>query len=312
MRAMQVHGDQYDYSKVDYISSSQKVCIICKKHGEEFWQAPNSHLMGHGCPLCAIEFKAEKRRFTNDEYIARCREVWGEKYELGKINYVGRQVKVVVGCRAHGDFLANPDNFLQGKGCPKCKSDNAKRLIYNIGINDSYGESKTKIYALWRDILTRCYDKNALERHPTYKGCELCDDWKYFSNFKKWAEENYKDGYEIEKDIIKKNNKIYGPDTCCFVPRRINILLTRRQRFRGVLPIGVTLSDSGRRYKASLDVDGKTTLVGYYGTAEEAFAAYKAAKESYIRKVAEDYYKAGRIDERVYDALISYEVEMTD
>ena len=161
-------------------------------------------------------------------------------------------------------------------------------------------------------MLHRCYYDKELERHPTYRGCSVCDEWLRLSGFVPFWEANYKPKYELEKDILVKGNKVYGPDTACFVPRRINILLTRRQRFRGALPIGVGLSDSGNRYSASYDRDGKSTLVGYYDSAEKAFYAYKSAKESYIKEVAQDYFDRGLITERVKDALFRYEVEITD
>lgn len=53
-KAKLVHGDKYDYSKVEYVNSKTKICIICPEHGE-FWQQPSMHLRGHGCPECAIK-----------------------------------------------------------------------------------------------------------------------------------------------------------------------------------------------------------------------------------------------------------------
>lgn len=78
-------------------------------------------------------------------------------------------------------------------------------------------------------MLRRCYDKQFQERQPTYKGCIVCEEWYNFQNFAKWFDENY---YEIEgekialdKDLLKLNNKIYSPSTCCFLPQRINVSL---------------------------------------------------------------------------------------
>ncbi len=69
-RAKAVHGDRYDYSKVDYVDSKTKVCIICKEHGE-FWQRPSHHIEGHGCTKCASEANAAKMRVWTKE---KCRE----------------------------------------------------------------------------------------------------------------------------------------------------------------------------------------------------------------------------------------------
>lgn len=51
-KARNIHGDKYDYSKVEYINYTTKVCIICPEHGE-FHQTPTMHLRGYGCPKCA-------------------------------------------------------------------------------------------------------------------------------------------------------------------------------------------------------------------------------------------------------------------
>ena len=94
---------------------------------------------------------------------------------------------------------------------------------------------KTKVYILWSDLLRRCYCVE--NKNITYKDCSVCDEWHNFQNFAQWYEDNY---YEIEgqcmaldKDILYKGNKIYSPNTCVFVPRKINNLFTKRQNQRG-------------------------------------------------------------------------------
>ena len=79
-KAREVHGGKYDYSKVDYVNNSTKVCIICPKHGE-FWQIPSNHLKGQGCPKCGIEARKESRSSTTEEFIKKAREVHGDKYD---------------------------------------------------------------------------------------------------------------------------------------------------------------------------------------------------------------------------------------
>lgn len=161
-------------------------------------------------------------------------------------------------------------------------------------------------------MLHRCYYKKELERHPTYRGCTVCDEWLRLSGFVPFWEANYRPKYELEKDILVKGNKVYGPDTCCFVPRRINILFTNRKRFRGELPVGVSVSENGLKYKAAYDRNGKSTLIGQFDTPEHAFLAYKKAKEEYIKEVAQEYYNSGKIDKKVYEALLRYQIEITD
>ncbi len=77
-KAREVHGDRYDYSKVEYVNASTKVCIICKEHGE-FWQKPSPHTAGHGCAKCASDINAAKMRFWTEE---KCREAASRYSEM--------------------------------------------------------------------------------------------------------------------------------------------------------------------------------------------------------------------------------------
>ena len=111
----------------------------------------------------------------------------------------------------------------------------SKKLIFNNGINDyddiTYRNGRDiKSYSVWHSMLQRCYDDKYHIKHPTYEGCTVCDEWLYFSNFKKWFDENYIEGTQLDKDIFSKN-KVYSPETCCFVPREINVLMSQIERF---------------------------------------------------------------------------------
>lgn len=173
-------------------------------------------------------------------------------------------------------------------------------------------------YACWKDMLRRCYSAKYQEKHQTYKCCRVCDEWLYYTNFKKWYDENY---YEIEskkshldKDIIIKCNKVYSPDTCVFVPNFINNLFTKNQKTRGAFPIGVSYNKTKKKYVSQLSVfkDGKSTIkwLGYFDTANEGFEAYKKAKEEYIKEVADEY--KDKIPAKLYEAMYGYEVSIDD
>ena len=113
-RALEIHGDKYNYSKVEYINSQTKICIICPVHGE-FWQTPNNHLRSQGCPKCGGKI------ITNtDEFITRAREVHGDRYNYSKVNYINSQTKVCIICPEHGEFWQLPSAHLKGCGCPIC------------------------------------------------------------------------------------------------------------------------------------------------------------------------------------------------
>ena len=112
--AKNVHGNKYDYSKVEYINSSTKVTIICPTHGE-FQQLPSEHLQGKGCIHCA-----GKAKYTNETFIAAAREVHGEKYDYSKVNYINCMTEVTIICPIHGEFKQRPVSHLQGSGCQRC------------------------------------------------------------------------------------------------------------------------------------------------------------------------------------------------
>lgn len=117
--AKEVHGDKYDYSKVEYINSWTKVCIICRIHGE-FWQLPNNHLNGKGCPKCGDIERRKNTRKDTEWFIEKAREIHGNKYDYSKTNYVHSMSGVCITCPTHGDFWTLPHRHLQGHGCPKC------------------------------------------------------------------------------------------------------------------------------------------------------------------------------------------------
>lgn len=173
-------------------------------------------------------------------------------------------------------------------------------------------------YKCWKDMLRRCYSAKFQEKQPTYKDCYVCNEWLYYPNFKNWYEENY---YEIDnktsqldKDILIKNNKVYSTDTCVFTPSFINSLFTKCQNNRGKQPVGVYYHKEGKKYIAGLRVfkDGKSTIkhLGCFDTTNEAFEAYKQAKEDYIKEVADEY--KDKIPAKLYEAMYAYEVNIDD
>ena len=117
-----VHKDKYDYSKVNYDGSLTKVCIICPKHGE-FWQRPNAHTQGQGCPKCGLQNSREKQASRKEEFIKKARKVHKDKYDYSKVDYVNAMTKVCIICPDHGEFWQRPNAHLSGHGCPKRKKN---------------------------------------------------------------------------------------------------------------------------------------------------------------------------------------------
>ena len=114
-KARKVHGDKYDYSKVEYIDNATKVRIICPEHGE-FMQRPYSHLNGNGCPECA-----GLKKWDTPKFIEKAREVHGDRYDYSKSVYVNKRTKLTIICPIHGEFTQTPANHIrQQQGCPVC------------------------------------------------------------------------------------------------------------------------------------------------------------------------------------------------
>ncbi len=189
-------------------------------------------------------------------------------------------------------------------------------LVYGVGINDrsvaaTLNGKITKEYDLWHAMLKRCYSKPYLEKKPTYIGCSVSDTFKYYHLFHAWCQTQIgfgKEGYQLDKDLLIKGNKLYSEDTCVFIPKSLNLLLTKAAAGRGLLPIGVT--KNGSKFQAQCNLVGKLKYLGLFDTPELAFQAYKATKEKYIKEQAELYKDS--IEPRAYQALMNYEVSIDD
>lgn len=165
---------------------------------------------------------------------------------------------------------------------------------------------KTKNYVVWRAMIRRCYKPEMQKRHPTYIGCSICDEWQDFQVFAEWSENQKHSncGYQLDKDILVNGNKLYSPDTCCFVPRDLNMLLIDSGASRGEHPQGVSFKKDVGRFYAGLRMYGKYKHIGYYECAEKAYQAYKEAKERHVKNVAIEW--ANRIEWNVFVALMNW------
>lgn len=188
--------------------------------------------------------------------------------------------------------------------------------IYNVGYfgigpytSRVNGEQLTS-YKRWKEMLNRCYNTNNSEyRNYGEIGVIVCEEWHNFQNFAKWWEENCPgDEYVLDKDILIKGNKIYSPETCCFVPKEVNTLFTNRKHERGEYPIGVRLKE--KKFIAQINYMGTKIHLGSFDSPEEAFIAYKTSKEKCIKEYADKYRNC--ISKDVYEALYNYIVEITD
>ena len=172
----------------------------------------------------------------------------------------------------------------------------------------------TKGYDLWYSMLRRCYSDNSKKKRPTYEGCEVSDKFKSYEYFYEWCHSQIGfgvDGWHLDKDLLVKGNKVYSEDSCVFLPSEINSLLTKRTASRGEYLIGVSWYSKSKTFIAQVNKNkGKSEHLGFFKTELEAYNAYKTAKESFIKEQANKW--KGKIDERAYNALMNYQVEITD
>ena len=126
-KAIEIHGDKYDYSKVEYVNCHTKVILICPLHGE-FKIKPSKHVdVKQGCHKCGIIKSANSQRKTTEKFIEECKLVHGDKYDYSEIEYVNCHTKVKVICPRHGVFYPYPTNFLSHKkGCRSCMGNVSK------------------------------------------------------------------------------------------------------------------------------------------------------------------------------------------
>lgn len=251
------------------------------------------------------------RRKSLSQFIEDAVKVHGNRYDYSKVNYINGDTPIEIICPVHGSIWQKPRIHLAGHGCPLCDDESKKSLVYGVGTNDLHSRNSEPIYDRWADMLRRCYYPKALRENPTYKGCSVCKEWLIFSNFKRWFVENSIEGYSIDKDILVKGNKVYSPETCCFVPQAINVLILGKRRKSSPYPLGVTYHRWGNciRYSAQIAGAENHKHLGYFSTPEEAHLAYKEAKEQYVKELAIKYYKDKKISKKVYLALLEYTAE---
>ena len=173
---------------------------------------------------------------------------------------------------------------------------------------------RTKEYVLWKSMLRRCYNDTYQKKNPTYIDCEVSDNFKSYEYFYEWCHKqvgfNSKD-WQLDKDLLVKGNKVYSEDSCIFIPKEINLLLTKSTASRGEYLIGVYWSKTNKAFRAQINKNkGKREHLGYFNTELEAYNVYKTAKEAYIKELAEKW--KSQIDTRAYEALMNYQVEITD
>lgn len=220
----------------------------------------------------------------------------------------------VVGVFTSTGYVVNgrADSFRNGN-----IRDRLAKTICGVGFLGEADHSShplyVNVYDRWRNMLIRCNQPSKDAFRPSYLDCSVCSEWHDLSKFFIWCitHPQWNDGeWEIDKDILFKGNRVYSPETCCFVPTKVNNLFVKRDKLRGDFAIGVTRY-SKSKFRAQCQ-DGRGVLARFTPrmTELEAFLDYKKFKESVIKSVALDYKLV--LSDNVYNALVAYEVEITD
>ena len=173
---------------------------------------------------------------------------------------------------------------------------------------------QTKEYELWKSMLRRCCSDTYKKKNPTYIGCEVSDNFKSYEYFYEWCHKQIgfgNEGWQLDKDLLVKGNKVYSENTCVFLPKEINVALTKSTASRGEHLIGVYWHKRNKAFVAMVNKNkGTQEHLGYFKTEIEAFNAYKIAKEAFVKEQANKF--NSQIDPRAYSALMNYEVGIDD
>jgi len=197
------------------------------------------------------------------------------------------------------------------------------KLVQGIGTNSgkypaTSNNKALKEYEVWNSMLKRCANYYWV-KFPTYEGTTCSENFKNYTFFYEWCQEQvgfkYTDengkSWHLDKDLLVKGNKVYSEGSCCFLPLQINITLTKSNSIRGNHSIGVHWRERSLKFVAQCNQgSGVQKHLGYFTTAREAFKTYKCFKEGYIKSLAEKY--KHQLDPRAYEALINYQVQETD
>ena len=230
-KAKEIHDETYDYTEVKYETNTTYVTIVCKVHGK-FSQLPAVHLRGNGCRLCGIQKQADSKRYTNEEFIEKARDVHGDLYNYDNVDYVTSHIKIIITCKTHGEFPQTPNSHLSGKGCPDCANERIANGLKQTPeqfikqaqeIHDNiYGYSKVKYINSKTLVTITCPTHGDFEQTPgghLCGGCKQCAN-VYIGQCRRKSQEKF-----IEEVLLTHNNK-YTYDKVVYVNSTTDIIIT--------------------------------------------------------------------------------------
>jgi hypothetical protein len=233
----------------------------------------------------------------------------GEKY----ITKEGYQIEIIEYIRDNNCTIKFENNIIKSNiNFAHIKTGKIKNpyhlSVYNVGYTGegsyslTFNRKAVKSYNVWNSMLQRCYDKEFQKKQSTYINCYVDENWKNFQNFAKWFEDNYIEGFQLDKDLLIKNNKKYGPNTCCFIPQELNHAIIKNNNKKSNYPTGVRKDKN--KFSAQISMYGKNIYLGMFNTIEEASIVYNKAKIKYINTIIEKY--KNKLPQQIYNKLINY------
>ena len=175
-KAKAIHGNEYNYSKVEYKNNKTKIKIICSIHGE-FSQTPSTHTKGSKCPNCR-----KNKKMTTMDFIKKASIIHDAEYDYSKVEYINTKTKVCIICHKHGEFLQTPENHLQGFKCSKCKGNFMNKEYFinlsNIKHDNKYNYHEVKYININSKVDIRCPIHGLFLQSPRDHvkgaGCKKC------------------------------------------------------------------------------------------------------------------------------------------
>ena len=194
---------------------------------------------------------------------------------------------------------------ISGRGRPR-------KLLHGVGANDADYATQPRVngvplcdpaYQSWVNMLKRAYDPKCHARYPAYVGVTVCEEWHSFSAFREWWLANYREGWQLDKDMLSVGNREYGPSACIYVPRWLNSFTTDSGALRGELPIGVCLNKQAGKYQARCGnpITEKQHYLGLFNAPEAAHEAWLKRKLELAAQLKHD---MDAIDKRIYQNVV--------
>lgn len=136
LRSSRKHGDDYNYEKAEYVDTSTKVEIFCNKHLSYFWQSPNKHMAGQGCPICRYDKTSKSNTKSQNSFVRDSERIHPDLYDYSLVRYIDTFSLVKIRCKKHDHvFEQKPCTHINGSGCPICAKEKVEAHIQSLVSN---------------------------------------------------------------------------------------------------------------------------------------------------------------------------------